>query len=393
MKNLRNLLFVSVLLTAFSGAQAQWEMQDSHTTANLRGIHAVNSVVAWASGADGTVLRTQDGGAHWQKCAITPDGDKLDFRGIWAWDANTALVMSAGPGEQSRLYRTTDGCTHWTEEARNTDKDGFWDAMVFPSEDSGASGGDAAGVLIGDPVGGRFFTMTTAGAKWSIDKNACVAREGESAFAASNSSIVVFVAGKYILGTGGKGGPRALISPLLAGTDGCLGAAVPVASGNDSSGVFSLAFRDTQRGVAVGGDYKKPDDSSGTAAWTSDGGRHWTAASRPPHGYRSTVAWYEGAKAWRSRGNEWIRHLYRRWSDLAAYRQRQLERSVTSVCCGAEGTDRKAAGGCDQTKGWDEKITSALRLHADSYGLCGLPWAGPTMVIMACGKRSRYCQF
>ncbi len=302
MKCLQTLLFFSVVLIAFSSAQAQWEMQDSQTTANLRGIHAVNSPVAWASGADGTVLRTKDGGAHWQKCAAPPDGDKLDFRGIWAWDANTALVMSAGPGEQSRLYRTTDGCAHWTEEARNTDKDGFWDAMVFQSEDSGASGGNAEGVLIGDPVGGRFFTMTTAGAKWSIDNNACMAREGESAFAASNSSVVVFGLGKYIFGTGGKGGPRALLSPLLGGTDGCLEAAIPVASGNDSSGVFSLAFRDAKRGVAVGGDYKKPDDSSGTAAWTSDSGRHWTAASRPPHGYRSTVAWYEGAKAWVAAG-------------------------------------------------------------------------------------------
>jgi photosystem II stability/assembly factor-like uncharacterized protein len=287
---------------AFSDASAQWEMQDSRTTANLRGIHAVNSTVAWASGADGTILRTQDGGAHWQKCAVPPGGDKLDFRGIWAWGANTALAISAGPGEQSRLYRTADGCVHWIEEARSTDNDGFWDAMVFQPEDFGKHGNKPAGVVIGDPVGGRFFAMTSAGAKWSIDENACLARDGESAFAASNSSVVVFGAGKYILGTGGKGGPRALLSPLLAGTDGCFGAAVPVASGNDSSGVFSLAFRDTQRGVAVGGDYQKSDDRAGTAAWTSDGGRHWTAASRQPRGYRSSVTWYASAKAWVAAG-------------------------------------------------------------------------------------------
>ena len=302
MKNLRDLLLVCVLMPAFSSAQAQWEVQDSHTTSNLRGIHAVNSTVAWASGADGTILRTQNGGAHWQKCAIPPDGDKLDFRGIWAWDANTALVMSAGPGEQSRVYRTSDGGAHWIEEARNTDKDGFWDAMVFQSEDSGKHGDKPAGMVVGDPVGGRFFTMTTAGAKWSIGKNACAAREGESAFAASNSSVVVFGAGKFILGTGGKSGPRALLSPVLSGTDVCLAVTVPVASGNDSSGAFSLAFRDVKRGVAVGGDYKKPDESSGTAAWTSDGGRHWTASSSLPRGYRSTVAWYEGAKAWVAAG-------------------------------------------------------------------------------------------
>jgi photosystem II stability/assembly factor-like uncharacterized protein len=302
MNNLRALLLFSVSLVAFSSAHAQWEMQDSHTTSNLRGIHAVDAMVAWASGADGTILRTQDGGAHWQKCTIPPDGDKLDFRGIWAWDTSTALVMSAGPGEQSRVYRTADGCAHWIEEARSTDKDGFWDAMVFQSDDLGKGRDESVGVVVGDPVGGRFFTMTTVDKGWATDKNACVGREGESAFAASNSSVVVFGQGKYILGTGGKGGPRALLSPLLSSTDRCLGAAVPVASGNDSSGVFSLAFRDMKQGVAVGGDYKKPDDRSGTAAWTSDGGRHWTVASGLPHGYRSTVGWYRHAQVWVTAG-------------------------------------------------------------------------------------------
>ena len=302
MKRLRSVLFFCVVPIAFTSAHAQWEMQDSHTTSNLRGIHAVNASVAWASGADGTILRTQDGGAHWQRCAIPPDGDKLDFRGIWAWDANTALVMSAGPGEQSRIYRTTDGCGHWIEEARNTDKDGFWDALVFQSEDSGEHGDQRVGVLIGDPVGGRFFTMTTANAKWSIDKSACLARDSESAFAASNSSVFVFGEERYAIGTGGKGGARVLLSPRLSGTSECFGVSVPVANGNDSSGVFSLAFRDAKRGVAVGGDYKRPDNSSGTAASTTDGGRHWTAASRPPHGYRSTVAWSAPAKAWVAAG-------------------------------------------------------------------------------------------
>ncbi len=301
MRYLHNLVFIGVVLIAFTSARAQWEMQDSHTTANLRGIHAVTATVAWASGADGTVLQTLDGGVHWQKCAVPRDGDKLDFRGIWAWDANTAVVMSAGPGEQSRLYRTTDGCAHWTQVIRNTQKDGFWDAIIFQEPNFGNQAHNT-GVLIGDPVGRRFFTMTTAGSDWRVDKNACAANDGESAFAASNSSVVVFGPGKYMIGTGGKGGPRALLSPRLAGTDKCLDAGVPVAGGNDSSGVFSLAFRDSKHGIAVGGDYKKPDGRSGTAAWTKDGGRHWTAASGPPGGYRSGVVWFPAAKIWIAAG-------------------------------------------------------------------------------------------
>lgn len=288
------------------GARGQWEIQESQSTANLRGIHSVDGSVAWASGADGTVLRTQDGGSTWQRCATPPGAEKLDLRGIWAWDANAALVMSSGPGDQSRLYRTDDGCSHWTEEARNSDPEGFWDAVAFPAQDFGMPGDKRTGVLIGDPVRGRFYTQVMIlGHGWSIDDASCVARAGEAAFAASNSSVVVFGSRRYIIGTGGKGGPRALLSPLLAGsnaTKGCLEASLPLASGSDSSGAFSLAFRDLKHGLAVGGDYKKPDEPSGTAAWTVDGGRHWTAASQPPRGYRSAVAWSSDAKAWIAAG-------------------------------------------------------------------------------------------
>jgi photosystem II stability/assembly factor-like uncharacterized protein len=289
----RVILLPAFLLTALVAAVGQWEMQESGTTADLRGIHAVNNSVAWASGANGTILRTVDGGVRWTKCALPPGGDQLDFRGVWAWDANAAVAMSSGPGDQSRLYRTTDGCSQWVEERRNTDPDGFWDVLSFSSRDFG--------VLVGDPVHGRFFVQIfKPGTPWHADDRACEAHSEESAFAASNSPIVLFDDG-YILGTGGKGGPRILLSPN-GKRPGCTSVAVPLAGGNDSSGVFSLAFRDRQHGVAVGGDYKKPNESLGTAAFTADGGFHWTAARRPPHGYRSAVAWDRESKAWIAAG-------------------------------------------------------------------------------------------
>ena len=108
-----------------------WELQNSTTKAGLRGIHAVGNGVAWASGTNGTILRTEDGGYMWQSCAMPPGAEKLDFRGIWAWDANTAVAMSSGPGDLSRLYKTTDGCSHWKLLYTNPDKDGFWDAIGF----------------------------------------------------------------------------------------------------------------------------------------------------------------------------------------------------------------------------------------------------------------------
>jgi photosystem II stability/assembly factor-like uncharacterized protein len=297
---------LAIFLVAPLVAAAQWQMQDSHTTAGLRGIHAVNGSVAWATGTEGTILRTQDGGAHWQRCTSPAGAEKLDFRGVWGWSADVAMVLSSGPGELSRVYLTNDGCAHWAEEARNTDKDGFWDVIAFktPSFPPKTASFTQArtGILVGDPVDGRFATFTLVPERgWSPDEKSCAARGGEAGFAASNSSVAVFGPERYIIVTGGKGGPRALLSPSLAFSDSnkdCLAAELPLAAGGESSGAFSIAFRDLKHGVVVGGDYKKPDDATGTAAWSDDGGRHWSAASKPPHGYRSAVAWYPEAKVW-----------------------------------------------------------------------------------------------
>ncbi len=125
-----------------------WQMEESGTTAGLRGIDSVDGTVAWASGTEGTVLRTTDGGAHWTKCAV-PDGDKdgatLDFRGVQAWDAKTAIVMASGPGEKSRLYKTMDGCGTWKMLLRNpAAPEGFFDSFwMNPKRDEG--------IVLGDP--------------------------------------------------------------------------------------------------------------------------------------------------------------------------------------------------------------------------------------------------
>ena len=317
----RLICVVVVMLTAVGAGYGQWQMQQSNSSANLRGIHSVNGTVAWASGTEGTVVRTEDGGEHWTSCAVPAGAEKLDFRGVWAWDASTAIVMSSGAGDQSRLYKTVDGCRHWTQDLRNNEKDGFWDAVVFQAGEFGTAG--KAGVLLGDPLHSVFDTrLMLTGHGWADDNAPCVAREGEAAFAGSNSSVFVFGPRRYIMVTGGKPGGRALLSPLLAGNDsakGCLEVPLPLASGADSTGAFSVSFRDRDHGVVVGGDYKKPNEPSGTAAWTSDGGLHWTAASNPPHGYRSAVAWDTEARVWiaaGTNGSDISRDDGRTWESL-----------------------------------------------------------------------------
>ncbi|HTC74278.1 MAG TPA: hypothetical protein VK684_01795, partial [Edaphobacter sp.] len=211
------LLTLAILLTTTLPTQAQWDIQDSHTTASLRGIANVGGGVAWASGTEGTVLRTEDGGYIWQTCVTPPGAEKLDFRGIQAFDENTAIVMSSGKGDLSRLYKTTDGCRTWKLLFTNPDKEGFWDAVnirwikgVFTDERLLVTGS-----LIGDPVRGEFVVFASHdGENWARcgkDQFYCPqARDYESLFAASNSSSFSNQGGGIFV-TGGRSGSRSRV--------------------------------------------------------------------------------------------------------------------------------------------------------------------------------------
>jgi hypothetical protein len=71
----------------------------------------------------------------------------------------------------------------------------------------------------------------------------------------------------------------------------------PMAAGT-GAGVFSLQFRSAKVGVAVGGDYTKPGEKSGSAAYTPDGGLTWRKPESLPSGYRSAVAYDAASKVW-----------------------------------------------------------------------------------------------
>jgi hypothetical protein len=62
--------------------------------------------------------------------------------------------------------------------------------------------------------------------------------------------------------------------------------------------VFGVAFVDDAHGVIVGGDYVDHARRDGTAAWTADGGRTFTAADVPPGGFRSDAAFAPGFGPW-----------------------------------------------------------------------------------------------
>jgi photosystem II stability/assembly factor-like uncharacterized protein len=278
-------LFVLATLLATltsSRAEAQWQRQTINSDANFRGLCAVNAKVAWLSGTKGTFGRTTDGGTTWSAATVR-GGTKLDFRDVTAFDESTAYLLSAGPGEDSRIYKTVDGGRTWSLQFENADRDAFFDAIAFWDE--------THGVALSDPVKGRFPLIATddAGANWKPleASNLPPALPNEGAFAASGTCLVTRGPNDVWFGTGGAKVARVFHS----GDRGRHWTAsdTPIAAGTASAGIFSIAFRDSDHGIIVGGDYRKPNEAGPNAAATSDGGKTWTLIDRP-FGYRSCVA-------------------------------------------------------------------------------------------------------
>lgn len=259
-------------------ASAQWQQQLSGTDAQLRGISAVSERVAWASGAKGTVLRTIDGGEHWTKVEV-PGAEALDFRDIQAFDWDTAYVLSIGPGEQSRIYKTTDGGKIWQLQFTNKDPKAFYDCFAFWDSKHG--------IAVSDSVDGKFpLVATSDGATWTAVavKSMPAALPNEGAFAASGTCIATYGKNDVWFGTGG---PAARVFHSSDRGQTWTVAETPIIHGEASQGIFSIAFRSHKEGAAVGGDYKQPDKVGATAAFTHDGGKTWQLATKQPSGYRS----------------------------------------------------------------------------------------------------------
>ena len=286
---MRSLLLLA--LTVAAAAQSGPRIQISNTSESLRGVSAVSRQIAWASGTHGTYLRTVDGGVTWKPSQV-PDAAALDFRAVVAFSADEAFLMSSGPGDQSRIYHTSDAGRHWQLQFTNTNPKGFLDSMAFWDP--------RHGMVLGDPIpdeSGKLkfeLLQTEDGESWHPipSSNLPEAREGEGAFAASNGCLAILHSAAphptLWFATGGK------VARVFHSADRGQTWQVfdtPILHGPDSAGIFSITFRDSQHGVIAGGDYKRPKDDGSNLAFTSDGGKTWTLSSLTPQAYFSAVAY------------------------------------------------------------------------------------------------------
>lgn len=282
---------VTATAVAASGAPGYaWHDTATGSVSRLRGVSAVSADVAWTSGSLGTVLRTVDAGTTWQE--VGPPGTaNLQFRDVEAFDAERAVILSAGQGPDARVYVTADGGRHWSLTFVNAEPQAFYDCMTFFD--------DRRGLALSDPVNGRFRLIATDDGGWSwhiVAADMPPALPGEFAFAASGQCLVSDHGHRAWFGTGGGAQARVFRSDDRGQS--WTVSPTPIRS-SPSAGIFALAFRGEQHGLAVGGDFFSPELSPDALAATDDGGTSWqlVAADRAPNQYRSGAAWVDGHDA------------------------------------------------------------------------------------------------
>lgn len=283
MKILSTCLFV--LAGVMAAPFAPWKIESVGVDSNLRGVSvcaggkAGGKAVVWVTGSKGTVMRSVDAGEDWEARPIAGTAE-LDFRGVQAFGAQTAYVMSSGEGGKSRIYKTADGGANWEMQYTDERAGFFLDAIVCADE--------RHCFALSDPVDGKFLLVRTGdGKKWAEMPRETMpaALRDEGAFAASNSSLAVRGSDIYFV-TGGAAA-RLFHSADLGKTWKVF--ETPIAHGQASQGIFSICV-DGGTLLIAGGDYKQPAIAEKNAAISTDGGEHWTLPKLAPRGYRCAVS-------------------------------------------------------------------------------------------------------
>ncbi len=250
---------------------------------SLRGLSVVSKKVIWASGNKGTVAISTDGGNSWSWKTIG-GYESRDFRDIEAFDHRTAIIMAVG--EPALILRTTDGGESWKKVYENKTEGMFLDAMFFYNA--------YHGMVIGDPIKGKFFIARTnnGGNSWEEIKNPPAAAEGEACFAASGANIIMTGPKQYYFVTGGKrsrlfSNDQVIDLPLLQGSE----------SQGANAVTAALVDKKTLHIIVVGGDFANDTLREGNCVFSRDGGKTWINPSNKPYGYRSSVTFINDKKA------------------------------------------------------------------------------------------------
>ncbi|OIQ97358.1 Ycf48-like protein [mine drainage metagenome] len=275
MKSIKTIFIFLLMMFCRNSFSQSIQILQSGTKTSIRGLSVVTDKIIWASGSNGTVAKSTDGGNTWQ-WLIVKDFGKRDFRDIEAFDSNTAIIMAVA--EPGLILKTKDGGKNWYKVFEDSTKGMFLDAMDFDNK--------GYGIVIGDPINGKLFRANTNnfGESWQKNDWAPDLKEGEAFFAASGTNLKIVVPPQkqdiFVYVSGGK------VSALRQGGGYKI---LPLIQGKESTGANSIDVYN-YNAVIVGGDFNNDKDTTLNCVLVNLNNHFsFSHPQTPPHGYRSCV--------------------------------------------------------------------------------------------------------
>ncbi|WP_297695613.1 oxidoreductase [uncultured Eudoraea sp.] len=280
---MRNIILITILFIIYSCEQTLERPDYTEVkvevlyedSLSVRAIELMNGSLGFAAnkGVFGTIdLQTKTVRTNIQKYdSILPE-----FRAIAHTATDFFMLSVANP---ALLYKTGDKGSMelvYTEEGESV----FYDSMAFWN--------DKEGIAIGDSMAGCLSIIITRDGGNSWNKLSCPqlpkAPEGEGAFAASNTNIVV---------QGNKAWVGTTQARVYYTSDKGLSWEVfqtPILKEEPTQGIYSMDFYDNSLGIAIGGDYTEPEKRMANKAISLDGGKSWQLlANNQEPGYKSCI--------------------------------------------------------------------------------------------------------
>ena len=148
-----------------------------------------------------------------------------------------------------------------------------------------------SGFLMGDPINDTFslFFTINNGKTWNPCEGKILAKKGEAGFAASGSTVHCLNDSTFMFVSGGLQS-RFFISTNFGAT--WNNHTIPFPE-SESAGPFSIIPFGKEHFIAVGGDYKLPNENDSTCFISTDGGKSWVEPIKGPLGYRSCIIAYK----------------------------------------------------------------------------------------------------
>ncbi|WP_298519356.1 YCF48-related protein [uncultured Kordia sp.] len=214
------------------------------------------------------------------------DSLNVSFRAVAHINETTFGISIVNPALLYKISKNGDVNLVYTE----THEKVFYDAIAFWNANEGIAMGDQTdnciSIIITRDGGNTWYKISCD----DLPK----AKEGEAAFAASNTNIAI-VGDETWIATGGKAS-RILYSADKGKTWKVY--ETPIVQGIETTGMYSIDFYDAQNGFAIGGDYSKADINEANKISTSDGGKTWKlVAENTNPGYRSCVQYVPNSNA------------------------------------------------------------------------------------------------